>query len=340
MKAFGATKHLKISEAESIFEFETAKPQPTGHDILVRVLAISVNPVDVYDRGKKVRKDDLPKVTGWDAYGIVESIGNLVSLFRPGDKVFYAGAYDRPGCDSEFHLVDERIVGNAPSTLSPAEIAAMPLTTLTAWEALFEQMSLNFDEKEQNGKQIILIINGAGGVGSVATQLAKRAGLTVISTASRSETIQWTKQHGADYVVNHRHDLIKQVHALGFQYVDYILELNNLAKHWHEIGELIRPAGTVVSITGSSEPVNLFNLKAKRVKFAWEWMYSKSFYQTDDMISQHEILTKIATLLDNGELVSTLKTTLKPISAANLRQAHKIVESKHEIGKVVIEGWK
>jgi len=338
MRAFGANKHLKITNPDSIFEFEVAKPTPTGRDILVHVLATSVNPVDVYDRGRTTEGQG-PKVTGWDVYGVVDSVGDSVTMFKPGNKVFYAGAYDRKGCDSEYHLVDERIVGQAPQKLTPAESAAMPLTALTAWEALFEQMTIDIDDSKHNKERVILIIGGAGGVGSVATQLAHIAGLKVISTASRPETISWTKQYGANMVVNHHHNLISQVHNLGYRYVDYILELNNLDKHWHEITELIKPSGIVVSITGSSKPIKLSELKTKRVKFAWEWMYAKSFYQTEDMISQHEILNQIADLLDNGKLMSTLNKSLVPINAENLRHAHEIVASKHEIGKVVVEGW-
>jgi len=335
MKAFGSDKPLKITDKHSIFEFDTPKPVPQGHDLLVHVLAMSVNPVDVGERGK----DTTPKVIGWDAYGVVDSVGEAVTLFKPGDHVFYAGAFNRSGCNSEFHLVDERIVGNAPKKLSPAESAAMPLTTLTAWEALFEQLNISLTDRKTNQQHTILIINGAGGVGSVATQLAHLAGLHVIATASRPETSQWVRQHGADAVVNHRQDLVAQVQALGHPTVDYILELNNLTRHWNEIVALIKPAGAVASITENTAPVNLLDLKAKRVKFAWEWMYSKSFYMTDDLISQHTILNQAAKLLDSGDLVSTLNTTLTPISAANLRRAHAIVESHHEIGKVVVANW-
>jgi len=336
MKAYGSDKRLPIDNPDSIFEFEVPKPTALGHDILVRVEAISVNPVDVYDRGSNIKKGAGPKVIGWDAFGVVDAIGADVTLFQPGDKVYYAGAYDRPGTNSDFQLVDERLVGNAPTTLSPAEIAAMPLTALTAWESLFEQLAIEPSDHAKNVGKTILIIKGAGGVGSIATQLAHLAGLTVIATASRDASIAWTLAHGADQTVNHRHDLVKQVRELGYHEVDYILELNDLTRHWHEITELIKPDGQIVSTTGSTTPVKLIDLKSKRAKFAWEWMYTKSFYHTATMITQHDILNRVAQLLDSGQLKSTLNTTLSPISAQNLRRAHQIVGSKHAIGKVVI----
>ncbi len=336
MRAIGFTQNLPIENEKSFFEFFTPKPTPTGHDLLVKVQATSVNPVDTGVRRGTKGVLTTPKVIGWDAYGIVDAVGDAVSLFQPGDRVFYAGSFKRAGTDSEYHLVDERIVGHAPTTLNPAEIAAMPLTSLTAWEALFEQMSIAFDHPQDNAGKTVLIINGAGGVGSTATQLAHLAGLTVIATASRPETIAWTKAHGADAVVNHRKNLVEEVHALGYNTVDYILELSNLNQHWAEIVTLIAPSGHIVSITGNDQPIDLRALKQKRATFAWEWMYTKSYFETADMISQHETLERIRQLLDNGQLKSTLAKTLTPINAANLRVAHALVETKRMIGKVVL----
>lgn len=252
--------------------------------------------------------------------------------------MFYAGSFIRPGSNSEYQLVDERIVGHAPKELTDEEVAAMPLTSLTAYEALFEQMGLELNSSKNKGKNI-LIINGAAGVGSTATQLAHLAGLTVISTASRPDSIAWTKDHGADYVVNHRKNLITQVRKIGYKYVDYILELNDLDGHWKEMCELIKPEGHIVSITENHRPINLRLLTKKKAHFSWEWMYTKSYYHTDDMISQHEILDKIAQMLDNGKLKSTLNKTLSPLNAQNLRKAHKLVESGHMTGKVVVSKW-
>ena len=214
----------------------------------------------------------------------------------------------------------------------------MPLTSLTAYEALFEQLSLSQDKTSNEGKTI-LIINGAGGVGSVATQLASNAGLTVIATASRPESINWVKSHGATDVVNHRKNLVNEVHKLGYKYVDYILELKDIDSHWKEMCELIKPEGAIASITENRRPINLRLLTPKKAIFAWEWMYTKSYYHTPDMQSQHDILNKIATLIDNSELQCTLTQLLSPINADNLREAHNLVENGHMIGKVVVTDW-
>lgn len=340
MKAIGFKKHLKIDDPESLIDFEMKKPTAKGHDLLVKVNAVSVNPVDIGVRkgGHSVLK--TPKAIGWDACGVVEEVGSKVSLFKPGDRVFYAGSFIRSGSDGEYQLVDERIVGHAPETLKDNEAAAMPLTSLTAYEALFEQMDLTWNQENKNNQhKTILIINGAGGVGSVATQLAHLAGLTVIATASRPDSIKWTQDHGADYVVNHREDLVKQVRKLGFKYVDYILELKDLDGHWKEMCELIKPEGHIVSITENHRPINLRLLTKKKAHFSWEWIYTKSYYQTDDMITQHDILDKIAQMLDSGKLRCTMTKSLTPLNATNLRKAHKLVESGHMTGKVVVSDW-
>ena len=338
MKAIGFSEHLDIKDPKSLFEFETPKPTPKGHDLLVKVNAVSVNPVDVGVRRSGHGKLSKPKIIGWDACGIVEKVGSQVSLFSPGDRVYYAGSFKRSGSNSEYQLVDERIVGNAPKSLTDAQAAAMPLTSLTAYEALFEQLSLSQDKTSNEGKTI-LIINGAGGVGSVATQLASNAGLTVIATASRPESINWVKSHGATDVVNHRKNLVNEVHKLGYKYVDYILELKDIDSHWKEMCELIKPEGAIASITENRRPINLRLLTPKKAIFAWEWMYTKSYYHTPDMQSQHDILNKIATLIDNSELQCTLTQSLSPINADNLREAHNLVENGHKIGKVVVTDW-
>ena len=338
MKAIGFSEHLDIKVPKSLFEFETPKPTPKGHDLLVKVNAVSVNPVDVGVRRSGHGKLSKPKIIGWDACGIVEKVGSQVSLFSPGDRVYYAGSFKRSGSNSEYQLVDERIVGNAPKSLTDAQAAAIPLTSLTAYEALFEQLSLSQDKTSNEGKTI-LIINGAGGVGSVATQLASNAGLTVIATASRPESINWVKSHGATDVVNHRKNLVNEVHKLGYKYVDYILELKDIDSHWKEMCELIKPEGAIASITENRRPINLRLLTPKKAIFAWEWMYTKSYYHTSDMQSQHDILNKIATLIDNSELQCTLTQSLSPINADNLREAHSLVENGHMIGKVVVTDW-
>lgn len=231
MKAIDFTKHLPINDPNSLEEFAEEAPAPTGHDLLVKIIATSVNPVDVGVRrhGRGILKQ--PKVIGWDAYGIVTQVGKEVALFKKGDQVFYAGSFIRSGSDSEYQLVDERIVGHAPTKLTAPEISVMPLTSLTAWEALFERLRIDRNAQEQNARQTILIINGSGGVGSIATQLAHLASLKVIASASRPETIKCVLQNGADYTVNHHEDLVTEVRKLGFHYVDYILNLNDLDGH-------------------------------------------------------------------------------------------------------------
>lgn len=339
MKAIGFTEHLPIENENSLIDIIVDKPISKGRDLLVKVEAVSVNPVDIGVRSNGRGQLLHPKVIGWDAVGTVVSIGNLIQNFKVGDKVFYAGSFKRSGSNSEYQLVDERIVGKAPTSIDNSEIAAMPLTSLTAYEALFEQMNLELsgNAKVENLSKTILIINGAGGVGSIATQLAKLAGLTVITIASRKESISWCKQHGAEYVVNHRNDLVKQVrNVINGKYVDYILGLSDLDGHWNEICELIKPAGQIVSITENRKPIDLKKLTKKRGKFSWEWMYSKSFYKTYDMGTQGEILNLIAELLDSNQITSTLTKKISPINAENLRLAHKLVESHHMIGKVVV----
>ncbi len=335
MKAIGYTEHLPIQDPRSLIDIEVPKPTPQGHDLLIKINAVSVNPVDIAVRTNN-EKLTSPKIIGWDAVGIVSEIGNDVSLFKVGDRVFYAGSFIRPGSNSEFQLVDERIVGIAPKKLDDAHAAAMPLTSLTAWEALFEQMNINPTDKNANQGKTLLINNGAGGVGSIATQLAHLAGLTVIASASRPETIEWVKEHEADYVVDHHKNFVDQVRELGFHYVDYILDLKGLDQHWNEFAELIVPSGKIVSITGSRQPLDLTILKQKRATFAWEWMYTKSKYQTADMISQHDILNQISQMLDSGIIKSTLTEQLAPINAQNLRKGHALVEANKMIGKVVI----
>jgi NADPH2:quinone reductase len=336
MKAIGFKTSLPITENESFIEFETAVPEPKGRDVLVKIKAISVNPVDYKIRQNSAKDTMLesPKVIGWDAAGIVESVGEAVTFFKPGDAVYYAGDLNRSGTDAEYQLIDERIVGLKPVTLSDAEAAAMPLTALTAWESLYDRIRIN-DQKDK-GKSI-LIIGGAGGVGSIAIQLAKKvSGLKVITTASRPETKEWCMAMGADAVVDHK-NLIEEVRAAGFQEVDFILDFVDLNGYWDAIVELIKPQGHIVSITGSATPIALNKLKTKSVTFSWELMYTRSTYQTDDMEEQHHILNKLAELFDNGTIKTTLNTTLKGFTAENLKEAHRLLESGKTIGKVVIE---
>ena len=336
MKAIGFKTSLPITEADSFIEFEIAKPDPTGRDLLVKVQSVSVNPVDY-----KVRKSSLkdkvqeqPKIIGWDAVGVVESIGDTVSLFKKGDAVFYAGDITRAGSNQEYQLVDERIVGFAPKNLSIEAAAAMPLTSLTAYEILIDRLRLS---KEKDEGKSVLIIGGAGGVGSVAIQLAKKLlGLTVIATASRPNTVQWCTDLGADFVVNHA-NLLEEMSAIGHGEVDIILDFVDVNQYWDAFVKLIKPQGQIGSISDPAAPVNLRQLKGKSVSFHWELMFTRSMFQTADMIRQHEILNIIAKLLDSGTLKSTLTTTLTGFSAENLKEAHRLLESNQTIGKVVVK---
>lgn len=336
MKAIGFKTSLSIEEKDSFIEFETVKPTPGPHDLLVKIDAISVNPVDFKIR-QSAAKDtvlETPKIIGWDAVGIVQAVGEKVTLFDVGDLVYYAGDITKQGSNAEYQIIDERIVGNKPTSLTDAEAAAIPLTGLTAWEILFDRIRIN-PEKDK-GKSI-LIIGGAGGVGSIAIQLAKKiAGLTVIATASRPETIDRCKKQGADFVVDHK-NLIESVREAGFQNVDFILDFVDTNAYWDIMAELIKPQGHIASITGSAEPVVLNKLKGKSVSFSWELMYTRSMFQTEDMIDQHHILNKIADLLDEGVLKTTLKETYKGLTAENLIKAHQLLESGKTIGKIAIK---
>ncbi|WP_034925205.1 zinc-binding alcohol dehydrogenase family protein [Gillisia sp. CAL575] len=335
MKAIGFKKSLPISDKESFIEFETETPSPKGYDILVKVQANSVNPVDFKIRQNAARDEVLetPKVIGWDAVGIVEAVGEKTSKFKVGDAVFYAGDITRSGSNAEFQLVDERIVGKKPKNLSIAEAAAMPLTSLTAYEALFDRIRI--DPEKDKGKSV-LILAGAGGVGSIAIQLAKKLGnLTVIATASREDSIEWCKDLGADFVVNHHH-LKEDLEKIGYSQVNYILDFVDLEGYWETATEIIKPQGHIVSITGSSKPLNLDLLKNKSVTFSWELMYTRSMFTTEDIERQHEILNHVADLLDNGTLKSTLTTTLNGFTVENLKEAHRLQESGKSIGKTVI----
>lgn len=336
MKAIGFKTSLPIAEKDSFIAFETPKPIPGKRDLLVKISAVSVNPVDFKIRQNSAKDTVLetPKIIGWDAVGIVEAIGEDVRLFEVGDPVFYAGDITKQGSNAEYQIIDERIVGKKPTSLSLEEAAVIPLTGLTAWEILFDRIRIN-PEKDK-GKSI-LIIGGAGGVGSIAIQLAKKiAGLTVIATASRPETIDWCKKQGADFVVNHK-DLVASVREAGFEYVDFILDFVDTNTYWDTMVELIKPQGHIASITGSSDPVVLNKLKNKSASFSWELMYTRSMFETDDMQEQHNILNKIADLLDDGTLKTTLNETLLGLTAENFKKAHELLESGKTIGKIAIK---
>lgn len=338
MKAIGLYRYLPIEDEQSLLDIEVDQSAPEGHDLLVRVKAISVNPVDVKVRSPKKQEEKTPRILGWDAAGIVEQVGADCTLFKPGDKVYYAGSIARPGSNSEFQLVDERIVGHKPHSLDFGEAAALPLTTITAWEALFDRLEIAQTASKNRGKSI-LIIGAAGGVGSIATQLAKLAGLTVIGTASRPESTQWTREHGAEHTINHHQPFAPQLKELGFAAVDYIFCLNSTDRHWQNMVETIVPQGKICSIVETHGPIDLTALQSKSATFVWEFMFTRPVYQTPDMIEQHNLLDRVAKLVDEGVLKTTLTKRLSPINAANLRQAHAIVEKGSTIGKIVLENF-
>ncbi|WP_226663170.1 zinc-binding alcohol dehydrogenase family protein [Microbulbifer aggregans] len=340
MKAIGLHQYLPIDNEESLVDLQIDRPEPGPKDLLVAVKAIAVNPVDTKVRAPKSEPvvETTPKILGWDAAGEVIAVGSEVTRYKVGDQVFYAGDITRPGCNSEFQLVDERIVGRMPRTQDYTAAAALPLTSLTAWEALFERLGIS-STGEDAGKSI-LIIGGAGGVGSIAIQLARTlAKLNVIATASRTKSSMWIKQMGAQHVVNHRNPVDSELSDIGIPMVDYILCLNDTDQHFPAMANAIKPQGKICSIVDNREPLALNLLKPKSAAFVWEFMFTRAMFQTDDMIRQQEILNKISDLIDLEKLVTTVGDSIEPITAANLRLAHKQLETGKTIGKIVLAGW-
>jgi zinc-binding alcohol dehydrogenase family protein len=336
VKAIALTHYLPVEDPNSFLDVDLPKPIAEGHDILIAIKAVSVNPVDTKVRAQKDTVEETPRVLGWDAAGVVEAVGDNVTLFKAGDEVYYAGDITRSGSNAEFQLVDERIVGHKPKSLSFAEAAALPLTTLTAYESFFDRLGIDRDGK--NKGESILIIGAGGGVGSIGIQLAKAAGLEIIATASRPETTAWVRELGADHVVNHREPMVGQVHALGFQHVDHIAIFNDM-RHWDTAVELIRPQGGIVTIDDTNQPMPMDKMKIKAASLHWEFMFARAMHQTPDMIKQHRLLTYVADEIDAGRIRTTLDTVLSPINAENMRKAHGLIETGTAKGKIVIEGF-
>jgi NADPH2:quinone reductase len=336
MKAVALTQYLPIENPNAFLDVTLETPSPQGHDILVGVKAVAVNPVDTKVRAPKDTVEPSPRVIGYDASGVVEAVGPDVTLFKVGDAVYYAGDITRSGTNQEFHLVDERIVGHKPTSLSHAEAAALPLTTITAYEAFFDRLGIDRDGADKG--QTILIIGAAGGVGSIGIQLAKQAGLTVIATASRPETSAWVQDLGADHVINHREDMVAQVRALGMHHVDHIAVFNDM-RHWDAAVELIRPQGGIVSIDGTDTPMPMAGMKMKAASLHWEFMFARAMHKTPDMIEQHKLLTHVAKEIDAGRIRTTVSQVLTPINAANMREAHRLIETGMAKGKIVVEGF-
>lgn len=335
MKAIGYQKSLPIENELSLQDIELETPTAHGHDILVEVKAVSVNPVDFKIRQAMPAAEGEYKVIGWDATGVVKSVGENVSLFKPGDKVWYAGDITRSGSNAQFQLVDERIVGHMPSSLSYGEAAALPLTSITAWELLFDRLNV---AKNDDSKSI-LVIGAAGGVGSIMVQLLKqRTKLNIIASASRAETISWLEDLGADSIVNHRNPLSEEFAAKNLSEVDYVVSLNNTEQHLPEIEKVVKPQGQFALID-DPETLNIVPFKNKSVSVHWELMFTRSLFKTDDMQEQHVILNNVATMIDQGLIKTTVGEHLGKINAANLRKAHQHLESQTAKGKVVLEGF-
>jgi len=337
MKAIAYRKSLPILDDDALLDIELPAPQALGRDLLVEVRAISVNPVDVKIRANVPPADGAAKVIGWDAAGVVKAVGPDVTLFQPGDEVWYAGDLTRPGTNSELHLVDERIVGHKPRTLDFAQAAALPLTAITAWELLFDRLQVSRD-KGVTGKSL-LVIGAAGGVGSILVQLARQlTGLTVIGTASRADTAAWVTELGAHHVIDHSKPLNEEIARLGLPPVTYVAGLNQTDHHWPAIAELVAPQGKVALIDDPAA-LDVRVLKRKSVSLHWEFMFTRSMFATDDMAQQHQLLQDVAQLVDAGVIKTTLNERFGAINAANLKRAHALIESNRAKGKIVLEGF-
>lgn len=340
MKAVGLYQYLPIDNEESLVDIQIDCPAPGPRDLQVAVKAIAVNPIDTKLRAPRPEPvtEATPKILGWDAAGIVTAVGTRVTQFEVGDRVYYAGDVRRPGSYSEYQLVDERLVGKMPRTQDFSAAAALPLTSITAWEALFDRLGVS--RRGDDAGKSILIIGGAGGVGSIAIQLASAlAGLKVIASASRTKSSVWVKQLGAQHVVNHRSPVDKGLQEMGIDEVDYILCLADTDQHFNAMANAIKPQGKICCVVDNREPLPLNLLKPKSATFVWEFMFTRSKFETEDMDRQGWILNWIAELIDNEKLITTVGEAIEPISAANLRLAHRQLETGRTIGKLVLSGW-
>lgn len=339
MKAVGYQESLAISEPRALLDIELPMPVAKGQDILVKVAAISVNPVDT-----KVRKRAAPaageyKVLGWDAAGEVVAVGEQVSRFAVGDRVYYAGALQRQGSNAEYQLVDERLVGNMPANLSFSEAAALPLTALTAWELLFDRLELTTPSLKYP-KPVLLVTGAAGGVGSVLVQLARKlTTVTIVATASRSETKAWVSELGAHYVIDHSQPLLPQLQSLGISDVSHVASLTHTDVHYAELVQALAPQGKLALIDDPAAGLDIMPLKQKSISLHWEFMFTRSMFNTADMHSQHQILTDLTRLIEQGQIKSTVQQDYGLINAANLRKAHALLESGKAIGKIVLTGF-
>jgi len=337
MKAVGYKKPLPIEDPESLLDIDIPAPEAKGRDLLIEVKAISVNPVDM-----KVRRSAKPdgteyKVLGWDAAGVVKQAGPESTLFKAGDEVYYAGSIARPGTNSELHLVDERIVGKKPISLSFKHAAALPLTTITAWELLFDRFGVKQEKQADEGS--ILVIGGAGGVGSILIQLARQlTGLTVIATASRPETQQWCRDLGAHHVIDHAKPFTDQLRAIGHAEVEYVASLTATDIHYPAVVEVLAPQGKF-GLIDDPKTLDAKPLKRKAASLHWEFMFARPLYGTHDILAQHHLLNEVSKLVDAGVIRTTANDVLGSINATNLKKAHALLESGRARGKIVLEGF-
>jgi len=341
MKAIGYTQSLPITDPAALIDVELPQPTATGQDLLVEVLSIAVNPVDCKIRQNVAPQADQVKVLGWDAVGKVVATGELVNQFKAGDLVYYAGDLTRQGSNAQFQLVDQRIVGLKPTSLSNSEAAALPLTAITAWELLFERLAIKKQQPQaiEKSTEIMLVVGAAGGVGSILVQLAKAlTGVTVIGTASRAESAQWVKELGADFVIDHSKPLPAQIEALGIGQVTHVASLTHTDSYLDSYIEMMAPMGKIALID-DPKSVDITKLKPKCLSLHWEFMFTRSMFQTDDMIKQSELLSEVAQLIDQGLIKTTLGKDLGTINAQNLRAAHQEIEAGSTIGKIVLSGF-
>ncbi len=335
MKAIAYAQHgLPITDPAALIDIHLPLPEPGPRDLRVQVRAISVNPVDTKVRNGVAVSE--PRVLGWDAVGVVDAVGEQVSLFQPGDAVFYAGAIGRPGSNAEYQLVDERIVGHKPASLDDAAAAALPLTAITAWELLFDRLRI----PEGGGEgQTLLVVGAAGGVGSILVQLARQlTRLTVIGTASRPDTQDWVYALGAHHVIDHSTPLTEGLQRLGIEAVSHVASLTHTGEHFDQIVAALQPQGQLALIDDPGQ-LDVMALKRKSLSLHWESMFTRSSFDTPDVQRQHELLERVAGLVDAGVLRTTLGEHYGRINAANLRQAHALIESHRARGKVVLEGF-
>lgn len=336
MKAVGYTRSLTISEENALEDIEVDKPTATGRDLLIKISAIAVNPVDCKIR-QRVEPEGQPKILGWDAVGEVVETGSDVTAFNVGDRVYYAGDLTRQGTNAQYQAVDERIVAKAPTSLTDSEAAALPLTSITAYELLFDHLEIK--QQSEKSDEVILVVGAAGGVGSIMLQLLKvLTGATVIATASRDKTKAWVSSLGADFVIDHSQPMAEQIRALNIGPVTHVASLTNTGENIETFVEVMKPKGKLALID-DPEHVDISKLKQKSLSLHWEFMFTRSMFKTDDMVEQQKLLSHVAALVDENKIKTTVGRHLGKINAANLIAAHKELEAGKAVGKLVLEGF-